>query len=83
MKSIFLWNEDHSKAFDKIKSEIVNLTENTHFDVKKPTRVKTDDSHNGLGASLEQLYEKRTFGKQCPLLQNFKILMNPNIQQTN
>ena len=56
-KSIFLWNEDHSKAFDKIKSEIVNLTENTHFDVKKPTRVKTDASHNGLGASLKQLHE--------------------------
>ena len=34
-KSIFLWNEDHSKAFDKIKSEM--NTENTHFDVKKST----------------------------------------------
>ena len=56
-KSSFLWNEDHTKAFDKIKSEIVNLTENTHFDVKRPTRVKTDASHNGLGASLEQLHE--------------------------
>ena len=55
-KSIFLWNEVHTKAFDKIKLEIVNLTENTHFDVKRSTRVKTDASHNGLGASLEQLH---------------------------
>ena len=55
-KSIFLWNEVHTKAFNKIKLEIVNLTENTHFDVKRSTRVKTDASHNGLGASLEQLH---------------------------
>ena len=55
-KSIFQWNDDHTKAFEKIKEEIVNLTENTHFDVKRKTRVKTDASHNGLGASLEQLH---------------------------
>ena len=51
-KSIFQWNDDHTKAFEKIKQEIVNLTESTHFDVKRNTRVKTDASHNGLGASL-------------------------------
>ena len=56
-KSIFHWNDDHTKAFEKIKPEIVNLTENTHFDVKRNTRVKTESSHNGLGASLEQLHE--------------------------
>ena len=55
-KSIFLWNEDHTKAFERIKLEIVSLTENTHFDVKLITRLKTDASHNGLGASLEQLH---------------------------
>ena len=55
-KSIFLWNDDHTKAFEKIKQEIVNLTENTHFDVKRNTRVKTDASNNGLGASLKQLH---------------------------
>ena len=55
-KSIFQLKDDHTKAFEKIKQEIVNLTENTHFDVKRDTRVKTDSSHNGLGASLEQLH---------------------------
>ena len=55
-KSIFQWNDDNTKAFEKIKQEIVNLTENTHFDVKRNTRVKTDAFHNGLGASLEQLH---------------------------
>ena len=55
-KLIFQWNDDHTKAFEKIKQEIVNLTENTHFDVKRNTGVKTDASHNGLGAFLEQLH---------------------------
>ena len=55
-KSFYLWNENHTKAFEKIKLEIVNLTENTHFDVKRSTRVKTDATHNELDASLEQLH---------------------------
>ena len=55
-KSIFHWNLDHTKAFEKKKQKIINLTENTHFDVKRKTRTKTDASHNGLGASLEQLH---------------------------
>ena len=55
-KTIFQWNDDHTKAFEKIKQEIINLTEKTHFDVKRNIRVKTDASHNGLGTSLEQLH---------------------------
>ena len=57
-KSVFQWNTDHTKAFEKIKQEIINLTENNHFDVKRKTRVKTDASLNGLGAFLEQLHGK-------------------------
>ena len=55
-KSIFSRKEDHTKAFEKMKLEIVNITEITHFNVKRVTRVKTDASHNGRGASLEQLH---------------------------
>ena len=55
-KSFFSGNEDHTKAFERIDLEIVSLTENKHFDVKRVTRVKTDAAHNGLGASLEQLH---------------------------
>ena len=51
-KSIFQWNDDHKEAFEKIKEEIIHLTENTHFDVKSNTRVKTDASHNGWGPPL-------------------------------
>ena len=35
LKSIFYWNTDHTKAFAKIKQEIINLTENNHLDVKR------------------------------------------------
>ena len=46
--SFFLWNEGLAKAFEKIKEEIVNLTENTHFDVKLTKKVNTDASHSDL-----------------------------------
>ena len=55
-KSILTWSDDPTIAFKKVKSETVNLTENTHFDVKLNTRVKSDESHSGLGAMLEELY---------------------------
>ena len=55
-KSIFQWNSDHTKAFEKMKQEIINFAENTHLDVKCKIRVRTEASHNGLGDSLEQLH---------------------------
>ena len=50
-KSIFTWSDDHTIAFEKIKSENVKITKKT--DVKLNTRVKSDASHNGLGAMLD------------------------------
>ena len=54
-KLVNKWDNDHSIAFDKLKAEIENITENSHFDMKKKTRLKTDASHKGPGATLEQL----------------------------
>ena len=56
-KSVYKWNINHSIAFEKLKAEIVNITENSHFDIKEKTRLKTDASHNGLGATLKQLQD--------------------------
>ena len=53
-KSVYHWASSHSTAFDKLKSETVNITENSHFDIKETSRLKTNASHNGLGAALEQ-----------------------------
>ena len=56
-KSIFNWNEEHTKSFEKKKEEkIVNIAVKAHFYNKRKMRVKTDASHNGLGASLQQLH---------------------------
>ena len=32
----------------------MNITENNHFDIKRMSRLKTDASHGGFGATLEQ-----------------------------
>ena len=43
-KLVYKWDNDHSIAFEKLKAEIVNNTENSHFDIKEKTRLKTDAS---------------------------------------
>ena len=53
-KSVYQWNDEHTNAFEELKQQIVNITENNHFDIKRMSRLKTDASHGGLGATLEQ-----------------------------
>ena len=50
----YIWTNHHQTKFENIKECIRNLTENTHYDTKRKTRVKTDASRSGLGAVLEQ-----------------------------
>ena len=50
----YVWTNHHQKKLENIKECIRNLTENTHYDTKRKTRVKTDASRSGLGAVLEQ-----------------------------
>ena len=53
-KLVNQWNDEHTKAFEELKQQIVNITENNHFYIKRMSSLKTDASHSGLGASLEQ-----------------------------
>ena len=46
--------ENHTIAFNDIKAQIKQITENKHFDISKQTRVRCDASKKGLGACLEQ-----------------------------
>ena len=38
------WKDQHTTAFEQIKRQIINITENKHFGVNKETRVKCDAS---------------------------------------
>ena len=53
-KSVYQWNDEHTKAFEELRQQIVNISENNHFDIKRMSRLKTDASHSGFGATLEQ-----------------------------
>ena len=44
-KSVDKWDNVRSSAFEKLKSEILNEAENSHFDIKEKTGLKTDASH--------------------------------------
>ena len=59
-KSVFKWDNVHSSAIEKLKSETVNINENSHFDIIEKIRLKTDASHSGLNATLEQLLGSST-----------------------
>ena len=48
------WSNEHTDALNNIKNKISKITEQKHFDKEKPTRVKCDASHKGIGATLEQ-----------------------------
>ena len=48
------WKNQHTIAFEEIKRQITNITENKHFDINKETRVECDASRKGLGATLVQ-----------------------------
>ena len=41
------WKENHTIAFNDIKAQIKQITENKHFDISKQTRVRCDASKKG------------------------------------
>ena len=50
-----MWTNDCQVAFESVKKDFANIVELKHFDVHKDNRIVCDASHNGLGASFEQL----------------------------
>ena len=56
--------EEHSEIFESIKTAVANITKIHYYDPKMATRVKSDASHNGLGATLEQ---QRAEGDWVPI----------------
>ena len=79
-KPVYKWDNNHSIAFEKLKAEIVNITENSHFDIKEKTRLKTDASDNQLGATLEQLQgeQSKTIAFASRFLNNNEMKYSTN-----
>ena len=50
-KLVYQWKDEHTKAFEELKQQIVNITENNHFDIKRMSRLETEASHSSLGAT--------------------------------
>ena len=50
----FFWTDHHEEQFKLIKTKIAETTENKHFNPDLETRIKCDDSRNGLECALEQ-----------------------------
>ena len=79
-KLVYKWDKNDSLAFEKLKREIVNITENRHFDIKEKTRLETDASYNGLGATLQQLQGEqwKTIAFASRFLNNHKLKYSTN-----
>ena len=65
------WKEENTKAFENIKKQIINITENKHFDITKDTRVKSDASKKGLGPVWNK--NTVTYGNQLHMPAGFWI----------
>ena len=65
--NVFSWSQEHSDAFEALKSHIVNSdTILALFDPTRPTRLETDASRlNGLGFVLRQLHDDGWRIVQC------------------
>ena len=79
-KSVCKWDNVHSAAFVKLKSEILDITENSHFDKKEKTRLKTEASHIELGTTLEKLQgdQWKTIAFASRFLNNHKLKYSTN-----
>ena len=51
----FEWSQEQSVVFEELKKAVANIAKLNYYDPAKETRVKSDASYSGLGASLEQL----------------------------
>ncbi len=53
-KNDFLWTANHDVAFQESREKLSKIVTLTFFDMRKPTRVRTDASKAGLGFLLQQ-----------------------------
>ena len=61
-KALVEWNEEHQEAFNKLKQLCSQTPILAYANYKKPFKLHTDASENGLGAVL---YQKQDDGTDC------------------
>ena len=66
----YKWTVNCENAFQKLKSDVINATNLSHFDSDKPLILATDASNKGIGAVLMQEHE----GVETPLAHASKTL---------
>ena len=55
-KREIIWTQEAEDAFNKIKQDLANVTLLSHSAFKTETRLVTDASDLGLGASIKQKF---------------------------
>ena len=50
----FEWGDEHTVVFNAIKNAVASISKLNYYNANRDTRFKSDASHNGLGATLEQ-----------------------------
>ena len=57
-KNSWVWTTVHQKAFDATKTELAKAPILAHYDIAKPTKIRTDGSMlNGISAILYQMHD--------------------------
>ena len=57
-KNAWLWTEGHTKAFQDVKNVLSNPPVLGHYDMTKPTAIRTDGSKkNGISVILKQKHD--------------------------
>ena len=50
----FEWGDEDTVEFVAIRNAVASISKVNYYDANRETRIKSDASHNGLGATLEQ-----------------------------
>ncbi len=57
-KNEFIWQDQHTKAFEELKKCLTEEPVLAFYDPEKPIKIRTDASKNGIGAVLLQLHQE-------------------------
>ena len=60
-KNDFVWSANHDQAFNTAKASLITAPTLSFFDTRRPTRLCTDASRQGLGFILQQKTDDNTW----------------------